>query len=240
MINRVFFFSIVFVTCLFALQAAQQLPPQVLGETDTLTAEQILAEVNQARAANQLPPLNVSSRLIGAAYNKGNNMITTDNFEHSYQTAEGAIEPWQFILDTGYNYSHAGENLARDFLSAQSLVKAWMDSPEHRANLLSHDYRETGIAVLTGPYFGRPQTSIVVQFLAVEAPAGAALASSPSFSATTLLIPSKNFLSLLTSTHPRYYVIVAAIAIIATTALFLDYQHHRPSTKPALKHWRKR
>ena len=76
--------------------------------------------------------------------------------------------------------------------------------------------------------------------MAVEAPAGAALASSPSFSATTLLIPSQNFLSLLTSTHPRYYVIVAAIAIIATTALFLDYQHHRPSTKPALKHWRKR
>src|SRR3990172_2370572 len=107
-------------------------------------------------------------------------MITTDNFEHSYQTAEGAIEPWQFILDTGYNYSHAGENLARDFLSAQSLVKAWMDSPEHRANLLSHHYGKPGTAAPPAPSFGRPQPSIVVHFLAVEPPAGAALASSPS------------------------------------------------------------
>jgi uncharacterized protein YkwD len=46
-----------------------------------------------------------------------------------------------------YEYVVVGENLAEgDFTSDADLVKGWMDSPGHRANILNTKYEEIGIA----------------------------------------------------------------------------------------------
>ncbi|MDP1710228.1 MAG: CAP domain-containing protein, partial [bacterium] len=57
----------------------------------------------------------------------------------------------------------AGENLARDFCSAGATVDAWMNSPTHRENMLSENYKEIGIGVLEGNLAGA-DTTLVVQF----------------------------------------------------------------------------
>lgn len=40
-----------------------------------------------------------------------------------------------------------GENLAFGFSDEESLVRAWMKSPLHRANILDKEFRETGLDI---------------------------------------------------------------------------------------------
>jgi uncharacterized protein YkwD len=47
----------------------------------------------------------------------------------------------------GYRYLLAGENIAWNYPGAQAAVAAWMNSPGHRANVLSPNYTEIGVAV---------------------------------------------------------------------------------------------
>ena len=49
----------------------------------------------------------------------------------------------------GYEYISVGENLAMgNFKNDGDLVEAWMNSPGHRANILSFKYKELGVAVI--------------------------------------------------------------------------------------------
>ena|SRR5258708_2523264 len=77
--------------------------------------------------------------------------------------APDGTEPWAFFVAANYNYKYAGENLARDFGDPASAVNAWMASPTHRANILSPNYKETGIGVVEGSLAGA-DTTIIVQF----------------------------------------------------------------------------
>ncbi len=43
------------------------------------------------------------------------------------------------------NLSYAGENVAYGYTSGTAVVRAWMGSPGHRANILSRNYRQMGI-----------------------------------------------------------------------------------------------
>ena len=48
----------------------------------------------------------------------------------------------------------AGENLAVNFSDSQDVTNAWMNSPEHRANILNGDFTQIGIATAQGTYKG--------------------------------------------------------------------------------------
>jgi hypothetical protein len=82
-------------------------------------------------------------------------------------------QPWFFITESGYQYRYAGENLARDFSDPDSVVKAWMNSPSHKDNLLSDKYHDIGVAVVDGKLGGQETTLVVQMFgtkLAAVAP----------------------------------------------------------------------
>ncbi len=46
----------------------------------------------------------------------------------------------------GLSYTYAGENLAKDFPTAQRAHKALMASPTHRDNILNPHYSKVGVA----------------------------------------------------------------------------------------------
>ena len=46
----------------------------------------------------------------------------------------------------GYNYAWLGENIAFNYPDAPSVVNAWMNSPEHRANILNPNYTDIGVS----------------------------------------------------------------------------------------------
>ena len=50
----------------------------------------------------------------------------------------------------GYHWRGMTENLAQGYPSTASVMTAWMNSPGHRANLVSTRLTETGVGVATG------------------------------------------------------------------------------------------
>ena len=123
------------------------------------SAGTLVSMTNSARGRNGLGSLSVNSRLTSAAYAKAQDMLANQYFAH---TSPSGRTPWDFIKGAGYNYSYAGENLAIGYSDASELYSAWMVSATHRENILNSNFREIGIAVISGTYEG-VETIIVAQ-----------------------------------------------------------------------------
>jgi uncharacterized protein YkwD len=122
---------------------------------------------NTDRTSNDVAALTTNPVLVAAAQAKANDMAEKGYFAHV--SPEG-VDPWQWFKQAGYSFQYAGENLAVDFSDSGDVNSAWMNSPEHRANLLDQHYTEIGIATAQGMYEGHPTTFVVEEF---GAPAGA-------------------------------------------------------------------
>ncbi len=109
-----------------------------------VTAAKLIELTNRAREANGLQALATSGLLTQSAQGKSNDMLAKNYFAH---TSPEGLTPWYWFKEVGYNYIYAGENLAKNYATAESLFDAWMASPTHRANILSVNFREIGIAV---------------------------------------------------------------------------------------------
>lgn len=139
---------------------------KIQGVQTDLSPSQVISLTNLERTKAGVRPLQPNELLSLAAQKKADSMIETGVFEHYYESQGELINPWQFILDSGYEYYHAGENLGRGFSEADTLVEAWIDSPTHKENLLNPDYTEIGVAVVQGPYLEKEETTLVVQLFA--------------------------------------------------------------------------
>ncbi len=119
-----------------------------------LSIRGVIEYTNGARSLNGgLPALIENSTLDRDAKIKLDDMFAKQYFEHESPTGVG---PSDIANAVGYQYILVGENLALgDFGSDEKLVKAWMDSPGHRANILNAHYQEIGVAVGKGMYEGR-------------------------------------------------------------------------------------
>lgn len=135
------------------------LKPSVLGFASQISPDRVVQLTNEERAKIGAPPLSLSEFLSDSAKRKAGDMFAYDYWAHNSPSGR---DPWSFFKDVGYRYLYAGENLARDFQSPESVVAAWMSSPTHRENLLNPKYREIGISVVDGR-LGGAETTLVVQ-----------------------------------------------------------------------------
>lgn len=145
---------------LFAALHVPQLN-HIFGYATNVSPDKILTQINDKRVQANLPPLRHNAQLATAAQTKATDMLAQGYWAH---TAPSGEEPWDFIEQSGYHYSLAGENLAKNFQQTDTLIAAWMDSPTHRANILGTEYQDTGIAVVQGELQGVPTTLIVEMF----------------------------------------------------------------------------
>lgn len=99
---------------------------------------------NNARQANDLPSLTLNEELSTAAQEKAEAMVAGNYFEH---TAPDGTTGWDYIDETGYIYTYAGENLAASNEDDVSVVEGWLKSPGHRANLLSPNFSDIGLGI---------------------------------------------------------------------------------------------
>jgi uncharacterized protein YkwD len=117
-----------------------------------LVREAVLCLINRKRAESGDRPLIPSPLLEEAAEGHCQELISVDYFAHVSPSGETPVDR---IRDTGYIPSPddgyvIGENLAwgtYQLATAQSIASAWFASPEHLANILESQYRETGVAV---------------------------------------------------------------------------------------------
>lgn len=124
-----------------------------------VTGSELIELTNQERIANGLEPLTINTKLIDAATKKATDMINQGYFSH---TSPKGLSPWYWFTKAGYKYLAAGENLARGFSESEYVHQAWMNSPTHKANILSSNYKDIGIAVIKGTVNGK-ETTIAVQ-----------------------------------------------------------------------------
>lgn len=135
----------------------------VLAYATNTTHAGLLSATNSNRANNGVGALGLNSKLNAAAQAKANDMINRNYWSH--QTPDGQ-QPWVFITNAGYPYLAAGENLAYGFTNSNATVTGWMNSPSHKANMLSANYTEVGFGMADSPDFvgNGPQTVVVAMY----------------------------------------------------------------------------
>jgi len=120
---------------------------------------------NTERARHSVSTLTRNVLLDEAARLKAEHMAAEGYFSHY---SPGGISPWFWFDRVGYLYAHAGENLAVHFFDSAEVVKAWMNSPTHKANIVNNVYTEIGIGVARGRHEGF-DTIFVVQLFGTPA-----------------------------------------------------------------------
>jgi len=124
-----------------------------------LTKTALIELTNKERSASGVSVLIENPTLNQAAYEKAKDMISQGYFSHWSPTN---VSPWYWFKKSGYSYKMAGENLAIGFFDSEEVVRAWLNSPSHKANILNPNFQEIGIAVLKGNFQGS-ETTVVVQ-----------------------------------------------------------------------------
>jgi uncharacterized protein YkwD len=110
----------------------------VLGWTEKCQAldlhaieHRIVEETNQERVLMGLHPLKIDDSLVASARVHCYWMTSTETFRHTTQPV--------------------GENIALGQESVREVVRDWMNSPGHRANILHQGYRRIGVAAFARP-----------------------------------------------------------------------------------------
>lgn len=106
--------------------------------------DEILRLINIERSKNGLQTLSSNWQAARVARIKSQDMIDKGYFAHQSPTYGS---PFKMMEDFGLRFSAAAENIAYGQRTAQEVVTAWMNSPGHRANILSRSYTQTGIGV---------------------------------------------------------------------------------------------
>ena len=117
-----------------------------------------LCVLNADRARSGLRPLRLNHRLSLAARRHSRAMAARHFFSHDSLNGSSFLDR---IRRTGYlSGAHSwtvGENIAYGsgrLQTPRAIGRAWMNSPGHRANILSRSFRSIGIGIAAGTPFG--------------------------------------------------------------------------------------
>ena len=105
-------------------------------------ADQVLKLVNQERAKAGLPALTTNKTLQAAANKRAQEIV--QSFSH---TRPDGSSCFTVLNDYSISYRSAGENIAYGQKTPAEVMKAWMNSPGHRANILKNGFGKVGIGV---------------------------------------------------------------------------------------------
>jgi Cysteine-rich secretory protein family len=212
--------AVVMVEVLFLIQALVILPN--FAYFGAVITGVMTTETNVDRQANNLPALKANPLLEEAARRKAADMAARGYFAH---VAPDGTSPWKWIKEVGYYYVSAGENLAINFVDSKDVTDAWMNSPLHRANMLSEKFTEVGIGTAEGTYQGK-QTTFVVQYfgkpydlelarIAAQVASATPIALAPVATPTSKVIAPKPSVAKKTVTKP----VVAAVPTTTVAAV---------------------
>jgi uncharacterized protein YkwD len=131
-------------------------PAAHAATTLTQSERSLLGAVNDVRAAHNLQPLKIDVKLLATARAYSATMIREDIFTHGAFAAR--------LARSGARGPAFGENLAWGTgraASARHIVRMWMGSPGHRANLLRPGWERIGIGARTGNFLGYPGATVI-------------------------------------------------------------------------------
>ncbi|MEV6303608.1 CAP domain-containing protein [Actinoplanes sp. NPDC051861] len=106
--------------------------------------QQVLALVNRNRRDHGCGTIAVDRRLIDAANRHAADMARRGYFDHEDPRGDRAGSR---VARAGYDWKRYGENIARGQNTPYEVVTDWMNSPEHRENILDCRLDEMGVGL---------------------------------------------------------------------------------------------
>ncbi|MDN4607639.1 CAP domain-containing protein [Sporosarcina highlanderae] len=140
-------------------ETQQQQPSNTVSETSNSTQNTSVSAIEKAvldltnveRQKAGLKPLQIDEKLMASARQKSADMSKNNYFDHNSPTYGS---PFDQMKANGVSYRSAAENIAMGQRSAEEVVKAWMESPGHRQNILTPEFTHIGIGfVQNGNYW---------------------------------------------------------------------------------------
>lgn len=105
-------------------------------------AQKVVSLVNEQRRSRGLSPLAGLALLNDFAQTRSREITT--RLDH---VRPDGSNPLSYVLQAGYHT--AGENIAAGFPSPEAVMEGWMNSPSHRASILSPDFSYIGVGHCT-------------------------------------------------------------------------------------------
>lgn len=205
----------------------------VLGVQAHVSTKALLDATNVEREKQRLPALEINEKLAKAADMKAQDMLKHQYWAH---VAPDGTTPWAWLGSVGYSYDYAGENLAKNFSSANATTTAWMGSPDHRANILGEHYSDVGFAVAKGELHGQP-TTLIVALYGNETGAAAPLAAI-SAPVDQPLAPVTRLGVAIQSLTPAALGSMMLLLIMAGVAI-VAHAYRRKLPRPVQRSWRR-
>ncbi|MEV6599820.1 CAP domain-containing protein [Actinoplanes sp. NPDC051346] len=119
-------------------------PPTGGGSATAKAEAEVVRLVNQERAKAGCSALTVDARLAGAARAHSRDMAAKRFFSHTNPQGKSAS---QRVTAAGYRFRLTGENIAFGQATPAAVMRAWMNSSGHRANILKCGYKNIGVGL---------------------------------------------------------------------------------------------
>ncbi len=107
-------------------------------------AQQVFELTNEERANEGIEPLVWNDKLAQAGADHCQDMIDRNYFAHN---SPDGLTPGARATIAGYSWLWVGENIAKGYPTAEEVMEGWMNSPDHKDNILRPQFKEIGIAV---------------------------------------------------------------------------------------------
>ncbi|RVX47128.1 uncharacterized protein YkwD [Nonomuraea polychroma] len=110
-------------------------------------ASKVVSLTNTARSKRGCGPLRVDRGLMRSARTHSLEMAKMGQLTHN--SPDGA-SPWDRMERAGYRYG-AAENIGAGYSNPEEAVRGWLESPDHRKNILDCRLKAIGVGVASGP-----------------------------------------------------------------------------------------
>jgi hypothetical protein len=190
----------------------------VLGYQSNFSQTELLKLTNSSRTSAKLATLQISSQLDQAAQQKASDIVSGNYWSH---IAPSGQTPSQLLASTGYQFIGDGENLAYGFNSANDVMTGWLNSLEHKANILNKDYSQVGFGIAESKNFMGKGPEVIV--VAEYAQPSSAFINNNKLAAASL--PSQQNVSriqVITKSN-NYEIVTTAIIVFGLTYLLLRH-----------------
>jgi uncharacterized protein YkwD len=170
-IRRLFATSVVAVSAFAALPAISEAATCTGADTAGSSKQAVRATLcllNAERRAAGLRPLRLDSKLNRAASGHAHDMVAKQYFDHDSQSGAGFDDR---IKRTGWTKSRRsytmGENIGwggGELSTPRAMVRGWMNSSGHKANILAREFRYIGIGIADGAPTGGSGATYATDF----------------------------------------------------------------------------
>lgn len=111
--------------------------------------------VNEERTSRGIAALTLNSTLTDLAILKARDMRDNIYFDHTSPTYG---TPGEMLDRFGVNNRAYGENIAAGQATPEDVMRVWMNSPGHRANILDPRFTDIGVGYVVGTETSRNRT----------------------------------------------------------------------------------